>query len=100
MDSELLKLVGGGGIGAIIIAVLYGFGQLITAWRGGNASQERIELLEKRVGELEKRNGVLEKLLPVVRYQRDQARLKAEAIAEKAGATLPAWGPEPKEEEL
>lgn len=97
MDNELLKLIGGSGLGAIIIATLYGLGQLITSWRGGNASQERIEMLEKRIEQVERRNSWLEKLLPVVRYQRDQARLRAEALAEKQGVTLAPWGEEPQE---
>jgi hypothetical protein len=101
-ESEVWTAVAKGGVGAVVLSVLYGLSLIINAWRGGNVAQQARTDLAGQVAAMRAELSVvkadladLTNQLYGMRYQRDQARLRVNALEEKHGQALTTWPSDP-----
>lgn len=101
-ESELLSAITKGGIAGIILAALYGLSLLITAWRGGSASQTkvtdtatRLTALEAELAQMKHELAVLMDQLYGMRSMRDQARAKLYVLELKHAEPETVWPSDP-----
>lgn len=92
-------------VATIAFAVLIGLSYVIREWRGGTASErgradmtKRLEDVEARLKAAEDRIEALTRTAHDLRYQRDQARVYAEALELRYGhEPVKVWPPDEEE---
>lgn len=92
---------------AVVLAALFGLSYVITAWRGGTVSEQRVSDMQKRLTDVEARlstaEGRIGRLTHQVhdmRFQRDQARVRVEFLELTHGVEpRTIWAPDPPEED-